>query len=77
MIVFASRVLTAPDNNYSVTYLETLTIVWTLKLLQNIVMGYNVVVYKDHAAITDPFKKKNSTAIGLDGSGRSKHTIQN
>ncbi len=51
VIAFASRVLTASEYNYSVT--------WTLKNLHNMVMEYNVVVYTNHAAITNPFKGTN------------------
>lgn len=59
VIAFASRVLTAPEKNYSVTHLEALAIVWALKHFRDTVMGYIIVVYTDHAAITDLFKGKN------------------
>ncbi len=45
--------------NYSVTHLESLAIVWALEPFRDILMGYKIVVYMDHAAITDLFKGKN------------------
>ncbi len=59
VIAFAIRILTSPENNYSVTHLEALAIVWALKHFKDIVMGYTIVVYTDHVAITDLFKGKN------------------
>ncbi len=52
VIALASRVLTAPEYNYSVTCS-------TFKHLHNMVMEYNVVVYTNHAAIPNPFKGRN------------------
>ncbi len=59
VIAFASRVLTAPEKNYSATHLEAVAIVWALKHFRDIVMGYKIVVFTDHAAITDLFKGNN------------------
>ncbi len=59
VIVFASRVLTAPEKNYSVTHLEAQFIVWALKHFRDIVMGYKIVVYTELTATTDLFKGKN------------------
>ncbi len=51
VITLASRVLTAPEYKYSVTC--------ALTHLHNMVMAYNVVVYTNHAAISNPFQGKN------------------
>ncbi len=49
--MLASRVLTAPEYKYSVTF--------AFNYLRNMVMAYNVVVYTNHTAIPNPFKGKN------------------
>ncbi len=59
VIAFASRVLTAPEKNYSVTHLQALAIVWALKYFRDIVMAYKIVVYTDSMAINDLFKGNN------------------
>ncbi len=51
VITLASRVLTAPEYKYSVTF--------AFKYLHKMVMAYNVLVSTNYAAITNPFKGKN------------------
>ncbi len=58
---YASRVLNTAEANYSVTYLETLAVVWALKQFKDIVLGYPITIYTDHAAVTELFKRKNLT----------------
>ncbi len=55
---FASRVLTTPEKNFYVTHLKALAIVWALKHFRDS-DGEQIVVYTDHAAITDLFTGKN------------------
>ncbi len=59
VIVFASSVLTPAENNYSVTHLEILAVVWALKHFRDIVMGYKRTVYTDHSPIIKIFKGRN------------------
>ncbi len=59
VIVFASHALTVAEKNYSVTHLEILVMVWVLKHLWDIIMGYKITVYTDHSPITEIFKGRN------------------
>ncbi len=52
VIPYASRVLAAAESKYSVTYLETLPVVWALKHFRGIIFGYPITVYTDHTAVT-------------------------
>ncbi len=61
VIAYASRVLNTAEGNYSVTHLETLAVVWALKHFKDIVLGYLITIYTDHAAVTELFKGKNLT----------------
>ncbi len=58
-IAFASRTLTPAESNYSVTHQETLAVVWEFKHFRDIILGYPITVYTDHAAVTELFKGKN------------------
>ena len=59
VIAYASRVLTPAESNYSVTHQETLAVVWALKHYRDIVKGYPITIYTDHAAVTELFKGRN------------------
>ena len=59
VIAFASRVLNACESRYSVTNLEALALVWSLKHFRDIIYGYPITVYTDHVAVTQLFKGKN------------------
>lgn len=61
VIAYASRVLNSAESNYSVTHQETLAVVWALKHFKDIVLGYPITVYTDHAPVTELFKGKNLT----------------
>ncbi len=43
------------------THQETLAVIWALKPFRNIILGYPITVYTDHAAVTEHFKGKNLT----------------
>ncbi len=58
-IAYASRTLSQAEKNYSVTHLEALAVVWALKKFRNIVYGYKITIFTDHAPVTHLFKSKN------------------
>ncbi len=60
-IAYASRTLNPAESNYSATHQETLAVVWALKHFRDIILGYPITVYTDHAAVTELFKGKNLT----------------
>jgi len=47
-IAYASRKLNAAESRYSVTDLEALAVVWSLKHFREIVLGYDIEVLTDH-----------------------------
>ncbi len=51
-IAFASRSLTVPERNYAITELETLGLVWALKIFRAYLLGLHCIVFTDHAACT-------------------------
>ncbi len=55
-IAYASWTLNPAETNYSVTHLEGLAVVWALKHYREIILGYNITVFTDHAAITELFR---------------------
>ena len=50
-IGFASRKLNPAEENYSVTELEALAVVWAAKAYRPYIFGYETTVYTDHAAL--------------------------
>ena len=60
-IWYASRTLNSAEVNYSVTHQKTLALIWALqKIFRDIILGYPITVYTDHAAVTKLFKGKTS-----------------
>ena len=51
-IAFASRSLTVPERNYAITELETLGLVWALKIFRAYLLGHRCIIFTDHAACT-------------------------
>ena len=51
-IAFTSRSLTVPEHNYAITELETLGLVWALKIFRAYLLGHHCIVFTDHAACT-------------------------
>ncbi len=60
-IAYASRTLNQAEANYSVTHQETLAIVWALKHFRDIILGYSITAFTDHAPVTELFKGRNLT----------------
>ncbi len=60
-IAYASRTLNQAEVKYSVTHKETLAIVWALKHFRDIILGYLITVFTDHAPVTELFKGRNLT----------------
>ncbi len=44
------------ESNYSVTHQETLAVVWALKHFRDIILGYPITVFMNHAAVTELLK---------------------
>ena len=61
-IAFASRSLTAAEQNYAITELETLGLVWAAKLFRPYILGRRCVVFTDHAACTSLLTAKNPSS---------------
>ncbi len=62
---YASRFLNSTESKYSVTHLEALAVVWTLKHFRDIMYGYPITVYRlytDHSAVMQLFSGKNLTS---------------
>ena len=57
-VAYTSRTLNSAEKNYSVTHQETLYVIWALKKFRDIILGYPITVYTDHAAVTELFKGK-------------------
>ncbi len=54
-IAYASRTLNQAESNYSVPHQETLAVVWALKHFRDIILGYPITVFTDHAPVTELF----------------------
>ncbi len=54
-IAYASRALNSAESNYLVTHR------WALKHFRDIIIGYPMTVYTDHAAVTELFTSKGLT----------------
>ena len=50
-VAFGSTALSPPEKNYSVTELETLTVVWAIKHFHAYLYGHNVQVVTDHSVV--------------------------
>ncbi|XP_076030857.1 uncharacterized protein LOC143019042 [Oratosquilla oratoria] len=54
-IAYAIRTLNKQEQNYSATDIEVLVVVYTLKHFKEIILGYDIHVYKDHRPILQLF----------------------
>ncbi len=52
-VAYASRAVNQAEYNYSVTHQETLAVVWALRHFWDIILGYPITVFTDHAAVTE------------------------
>ena len=50
-IAFASRTLQAHHHNYSVTEMETLSVVWDVQQFRHYLYGHRYTVFTDHEAL--------------------------
>ena len=55
-VAFASRALSAEEKNYSITELETLTVVWAIQHYHAYLYGHKVMVITDHSAVKAIFQ---------------------
>ncbi len=51
-IAYASCTLNQTEANYSVTHQETLAIAWVLNHFRDIILGYPISIFTDHAPVT-------------------------
>ncbi len=54
-VSYASRTLNQTESNYSVTHQEILAVVWAINHFRDIILGYPITVYTDHALVTELF----------------------
>ena len=50
-VSYASRSLSSPEKNYSITELETLAVVWAIQHYRAYLYGHEVMVITDHSAV--------------------------
>lgn len=50
-VSYASRALSHAEENYSITELETLAVVWAMSHFHHLIYGHRVTVVTDHAAV--------------------------
>ncbi len=55
--------LNAAESRYSVTHLEALAVVWTLKHFRDLLYGEPITVYTDHTGVTEIFKYLSLTEL--------------
>ena len=60
-VAFASRALSPPERNYSITELETLAVVWAVSHFHSYLYGHRVTVYTDHSAVKAVLETPNPT----------------
>ena len=61
-IAYASRSLHTHEKNYGITELETLALVWAVKLFKPYLLGHKTVVFTDHSACTSLLKAPHPSA---------------
>ena len=60
-VAFASRALNPAEQNYSITDLETLAVVWSVSHFRTYLYGQRVTVYTDHAAVKAVLQNPNTS----------------
>ena len=63
-VAFASRALSPPERNYSITELETSAVVWAVSHFHSYLYGHCVTVYTDHSAVKAVLDWKRRTLPG-------------
>ena len=58
-IAFSSRSLSVHERNYGITELETLGLVWAVKIFRPYILGRRCIVFTDHAACTSLLSSTN------------------
>ena len=61
MIAYASRTLNLYEKNYSITELECLVVIWSIKHFHHYLHGQKFIIITDHSALTHLKNIANST----------------
>ena len=59
-VSYASRSLSSPEKNYSISELETLAVVWAIQHYRAYLYGHEVTVVTDHSAVKAILKNTKS-----------------
>ena len=65
-LAYASRALSAAEQRYSITKLETLAVVWSISHFHSYLYGHMVVVYTDHLAVRAVLESISKTRLVVD-----------
>ena len=61
-VAYASRTLNPHEQNYAITELETLALVWALKQFRPYILGHHCTVFTDHSACSSLLKSPHPSA---------------
>ena len=61
-VSYASRALSRAEENYAVTELETLAVVWAMSHFHHLIYGHRVTVVTDHVAVKAVLATPNPSA---------------
>ncbi|KAE8894527.1 hypothetical protein PF007_g3629 [Phytophthora fragariae] len=73
-VAFASKVNSPAEMNYSITELECLAVVWSVKLFRSQLYGSSFTIVTDHAALKWLMTRTNPRAGCISGRSLSKST---
>lgn len=72
VLAYNSRLLNKAEQNYDVTNLESLSVIWALRHFRELILGYRINVLKDQYAVTEILKDNSLTGkFAIDYSNQS------